>query len=87
MAADERKQAFALQIKDLIARAIDTENAHHLHAIDALIDTTEQSLEAQISARADTLDAYFDGLRDMDERSCRDRKRFWRRSTTFWACN
>jgi preprotein translocase subunit SecA len=65
--SDERKQAFALQIKDLIARAIDTENAHHLHAIDALIDTTEQSLESQIAARADTLDAYFDGLRDMDE--------------------
>ncbi len=65
--SDEQKQAFALQIKDLIARAIDTENAHHLHAIDALIDTTEQSLESQIAARADTLDAYFDGLRDMDE--------------------
>jgi len=65
--SDERKHAFAIQIKDLIARAIDTENAHHLHAIDALIDTTEQSLESQIAARADTLDAYFDGLRDMDE--------------------
>src|SRR6185503_17364447 len=65
--SDERKRTVALQIKDLIARAIDTENAHHLRAIDALIDTTEQSLEAQISMRADTLDAYFDGLRDMDD--------------------
>ena len=52
---------------DIISRAIDAENAHHLSAIDGLIDTTEQSLEAQISAREDTLDAYFDGLRDMDD--------------------
>jgi len=65
--SNERKQAFAIQIKDLIARAIDAENAHHLHAIDILIDNTEQSLESQIAARADTLDAYFDGLRDMDD--------------------
>ncbi|MCI0555230.1 MAG: hypothetical protein L0287_30155, partial [Anaerolineae bacterium] len=65
--SDERKQAFALQIKNIISRAIDAENAHHLSAIDALIDNTEQGLEAQISAREDTLDAYFDGLRDMEE--------------------
>ncbi len=52
---------------DIISRAIDAENAHHLNAIDALIDTTEQSLEAQISAREDTLDAYFDGLRNMED--------------------
>jgi preprotein translocase subunit SecA len=65
--ADDWQQAFALQIKDLIARAIDAENAHHLHAIDILIDTTEQSLESQIVARTDTLDAFFEGLRDMDD--------------------
>ncbi|HZM21391.1 MAG TPA: hypothetical protein VFC02_06600 [Anaerolineales bacterium] len=52
---------------DIISRAIDAENAHHLNAIDALIDTTEQSLEAQISAREDTLDAYFDGLHNMED--------------------
>ena len=51
----------------LIARAIDAENAHHLRAIENLIDTTEQSLEAQLSNREDTLDAYFEGLRDMDD--------------------
>jgi hypothetical protein len=52
---------------DLIARAIDAENAHHLRAIENLIDTTEQSLEAQVSSREDSLDAYFDGLRDMQD--------------------
>ena len=52
---------------DLIARAIDLENGHHLSAIDTLIDNTEQSLEAQISAREDSLDAYFDGLGDMED--------------------
>ncbi|HET9906122.1 MAG TPA: hypothetical protein VFQ23_05765 [Anaerolineales bacterium] len=52
---------------DIISRAIDAENEHNLSAIDALIDSTEQSLEAQTAAREDTLDAYFEGLRDMDD--------------------
>ena len=52
---------------DLITRAVEAENAHHLRAIETLLDTTEQNLEAQISSREDTLDSYFDGLRDMDD--------------------
>jgi preprotein translocase subunit SecA len=52
---------------ELITRAIDTENAHHLRAIENLIDKTEEGLNAQIAAREDSLDAYFDGLRDMEE--------------------
>jgi len=52
---------------ELITRAIETENAHHLRAIENLLDTTEQNLETQISSREDTLDAYFDGLRDMED--------------------
>jgi preprotein translocase subunit SecA len=52
---------------DLIARAIDAENAHQLRAIETLTDTTEQSLQTQLSSREDTLDAYFDGLRDREE--------------------
>jgi preprotein translocase subunit SecA len=52
---------------DLITRAIDTENAHHLRAIESLIERTEEGLNVQIAAREDVLDAYFDGLRDMDE--------------------
>ncbi|MDQ2691408.1 MAG: hypothetical protein M3Y68_05205, partial [Chloroflexota bacterium] len=52
---------------DLITRAIDAENAHHLRAIENLIDRTEEGLEAQIAARADTLDAYIEGLRDRDD--------------------
>ena len=52
---------------DLIARAIDAENAHHLRAIENLIDTTEQNLETQLSSREDNLDAYFEGLRDVDD--------------------
>jgi preprotein translocase subunit SecA len=51
----------------LITRAIDAENAHHLRAVENLIDTTEQSLQVQLSSREDSLDAYFEGLRDMDE--------------------
>jgi preprotein translocase subunit SecA len=52
---------------DVIRRAIELENEHHLRAIRSLIETTEQSLEAQIHARNDSLDAYFEGLRDMDD--------------------
>ncbi|HLO30782.1 MAG TPA: hypothetical protein VK249_16680 [Anaerolineales bacterium] len=54
-------------LQKLIARAIEEENAHHLRAIENLIDTTEQSLQAQLASREDTLDAYFDGLREMED--------------------
>jgi preprotein translocase subunit SecA len=54
-------------VLDLIARAIELENEHHLRAIRALIETTQQNLEAQIDSRNDALDAYFEGLRDMDD--------------------
>lgn len=52
---------------DLITRAIDAENAHHLRAIENLLETTEQNFEVQLSSREDNLDAYFEGLRDMDD--------------------
>ncbi len=52
---------------DLITRAIEAENAHNLHAIESLLETTEQSLQSQISSREDTLDAYFDGLHEMED--------------------
>jgi preprotein translocase subunit SecA len=53
---------------DLISRAIDAENAHHLRAIENLLETTEQNFEVQLSSREDNLDAYFEGLRDMDDK-------------------
>jgi preprotein translocase subunit SecA len=52
---------------DIITRAVDTENVHHLRAIRDLIERTEEGLEAQIAAREDTLDAYFEGLRDIED--------------------
>jgi len=52
---------------DIITRAIETENAHHLRAIEGLIDKTEEGLKTQIESREDSLDAYFDGLRDMED--------------------
>ncbi len=52
---------------DLITRAIETENAHHLRAIEQLIDRTEEGLDVQIAAREDTLDAYLEGLGDMED--------------------
>jgi preprotein translocase subunit SecA len=54
-------------VRQLVTRALETENAHHLRAIESLIDKTEEGLQAQIASRTDSLDAYFEGLRDMDD--------------------
>ncbi|MEO8357721.1 MAG: hypothetical protein ABI621_17590, partial [Chloroflexota bacterium] len=54
-------------VRDVISRAVELENEHHMRAIEGLIDTTEKSLEQQMEARQDTLDAYFEGLRDMED--------------------
>jgi preprotein translocase subunit SecA len=52
---------------DLITRAVEAENAHHLNAIENIIERTEEAYETQVASRVDALDAYFDGLRDMEE--------------------
>ena len=62
---EPQKQASAIQ--NLVSRAIEAENAHNLRAIEALIDRTEESLQSQIASREDSLDAYFDGLRDRED--------------------
>src|SRR4030095_2318748 len=54
-------------ILDLITRALDAESEHHLKAIETMIERTEKAFESQISSRMDSVDAYFDGLRDMEE--------------------
>ena len=60
-------QDLAPALQKLIARAIDAENVHHLRAIEHLLETTAQSLETQLSSREDSLDAYFEGLREMED--------------------
>ncbi len=52
---------------DLISRAIQAEADHNLRAIESLIEKTREAFEAQTSERDDTLDAYFEGLRDLEE--------------------
>ncbi len=52
---------------DLISRAIEAENTHHLRAIEHLIDSAEQTLQSQLASREDALDAYFGGLRDRED--------------------
>ncbi|MCJ7433978.1 MAG: hypothetical protein MUO77_10870, partial [Anaerolineales bacterium] len=52
---------------DIVKRAIETEEFHALRAVDSLVEKSEESLDAQISERDDSIDAYFDGLRDLDE--------------------
>jgi len=47
------------------------EQTHTVRAIEALIDRTEEGLEAHIAERTDAMDAFFDGLRDRRNRSVR----------------
>jgi preprotein translocase subunit SecA len=49
-----------------VGRSIEAEHAHARRAIEALTDRTEEGLEAQISERRDTIDAFFDSQRDVD---------------------
>jgi len=60
-------QGFRQSVLDIITRAIEAENAHHLNAIEQMIDRTEEAFEAQVASRMDSVDAYFDGLRDVEE--------------------
>ncbi|MBE0673007.1 MAG: hypothetical protein IH588_20705, partial [Anaerolineales bacterium] len=52
---------------ELISRSIKAEYAHAMRAIESLINKTQETLEQQISEREDALDAYFQGLRDVEE--------------------
>jgi preprotein translocase subunit SecA len=60
-------QTFPQAILELIRRAVEAENEHNLRAIENLIDRTEEAFEMQVASRMDTLDAFFDGLRDTEE--------------------
>jgi preprotein translocase subunit SecA len=52
---------------DLVKRAIEIENAHNLRSIEGMITRTEEAFEAQVESRTDSLDTYFDGLRDRED--------------------
>jgi len=58
---------FSKSLLDLITRAIEAENEHHLRAIENLIDRTEDAFETQADSRMESLDAFFDGLRDRED--------------------
>ncbi|MBM3180974.1 MAG: hypothetical protein FJZ86_11540 [Chloroflexi bacterium] len=52
---------------NVISRAIQAEGDHNLRAIESLIEKTREAFEAQTNERDDTLDAYFEGLRDRED--------------------
>jgi preprotein translocase subunit SecA len=58
---------FSKSVLDLVTRAVEAENEHNLRAIENMIDRTEEAFELQIASRMDTLDAFFDGLRDRED--------------------
>ncbi|MBX3036206.1 MAG: hypothetical protein KF758_04765 [Anaerolineales bacterium] len=57
-----------LSTLDLVSNSIEAEYAHANKAIENLINRTQESLDTQISDREDALDAYFQTLRDMEEK-------------------
>ncbi|HKI54073.1 MAG TPA: hypothetical protein VJ987_08090, partial [Anaerolineales bacterium] len=67
LSQSDSAQEQASAVHALITRAVETENAHHLRAVTEIIDRTEDALSAQVESRVDTLEAYFDGLQDMEE--------------------
>jgi len=52
---------------DLVSRAVAAEGEHNLRAIESLVEKTRESFEAQTNERDDSIDAYFQGLRDMED--------------------
>lgn len=52
---------------NLVSKSIEAEYAHAIKAIEALINKTQESLSTQIAEREDALDAYFEGLRGMED--------------------
>jgi len=60
-------QAARSSILDLISRAIQAEGEHNLRAIESLVEKTQEAFEMQTSERDDTIDAFFEGLRDRED--------------------
>ena len=64
---DQIDQDVRTSTLDFVSKSIETEYAHAMRAIESLIDKTGETLEQQIAEREDALDAYFQGLRDVEE--------------------
>ncbi|MGA7193017.1 MAG: hypothetical protein WBW94_05235 [Anaerolineales bacterium] len=52
---------------DVVSRSIEVEQSHTLRAIEALIEHTEDTLDNQIAERSDSVDAFFQTLRESEE--------------------
>ena len=52
---------------NLISRAIAAEGEHNLRAIESLVEKTRESFQTQTNERDDSMDAYFEGLRSMEQ--------------------
>jgi preprotein translocase subunit SecA len=63
------RQAVARQgLLDVMQRAVEAEAEHQVSAVQALIERAGEALDSQIKDRADSLDAYLEGIRSSDER-------------------
>jgi preprotein translocase subunit SecA len=52
---------------NIITRAIEAESAHIQRAIESQVEKTKEALETQISERDDSIDAFFETLRDRED--------------------
>ncbi|MFZ5880993.1 MAG: hypothetical protein ACOY0R_16625 [Chloroflexota bacterium] len=55
-------------VRSIVRRAVEAEEVHTLRAIETSIEKTGENLAAQLSEREDAIDAYFQGLSDLEER-------------------
>ncbi len=54
-------------VREIVRRAVEAEQAHTWRAIETSVEKTEEGLNTQISEREEAIDAYFQGLRDLEE--------------------
>ncbi|MBI5297415.1 MAG: hypothetical protein HY869_18195 [Chloroflexi bacterium] len=54
-------------VREIVRGAVEAERVHTLRAIENSIEKTEESLDTQLSDREDAIDAYFQGLKDLEE--------------------
>jgi preprotein translocase subunit SecA len=64
---DEDRGRLRQTLLDLAERAYDAEQSHLMDAARELIDKSEETLKMQIAERQDGLDAFLDGLSDLEE--------------------
>ncbi len=63
-----RPEATTASLGDLVGRALEAEKAHVFHWLSGVVEAHQNHFEQTLEERLDTLDTYFSGLEDAEER-------------------